>query len=593
VQGLAVGFGYNRKLKLPPIEEVHQFPLVRAALDENYFSPPATSTAPAGRPKPQDLIQTAMGRLRDYIPASLGEYWFAAGVRFSSFEMLQSFALLSVSFGREVEIGLLGLSRMSVPKGAAAGNEIAYAELALRAVVRPEEGTVAVEGRLTDESYIFSRNCRLTGGFAFFLWSAGPHAGDFVVTLGGYHPKFKRLDHYPLVPRLGVNWQVCDELAVTAEMYFALTPSCLMTGGRLSAVYQSRNIKAWYIASIDFLLNWQPFYYQADAAVSMGVQASLGIGEIVIVIRAELTVQLHLWGPPFSGQARIDFAGCSVTIPFGEPKSVPPPLTSEKFVAAFLPPAGENKQSQVIAIRIAGGLIREREKGEGKTRETVRAVNAHALSLTAESLIPSTHFSGLAENAKYEDPDRARPAIESFGIRPMARKSLRSTLGVQLFREGTELKTTPPNVQVWLVDGGVPDALWGATDKLELPSTPEAKIIKAIQGVRVSFAPLDPEHPSTAIPLQNLRLEQLQSGTVLWQDLGEPAAISARGENTFWNTIWGNEHVDDNRNAILDVLRGHSPFLWKEAPKLAQVRCSESRYFQSDPEFCSLGAQLQ
>ena len=66
---------------------------------------------------------------------------------------------------------------MSLPKRAEPGNAIAYAELALRVVVKPEEGTIAVEGRLTDDSYIFSKDCRLTGGFAFFLWFTGPSRG--------------------------------------------------------------------------------------------------------------------------------------------------------------------------------------------------------------------------------------------------------------------------------------------------------------------------------------------------------------------------------------------------------------------------------
>ena len=186
VNGLAAGFGYNRTLKLPPIEEVHNFPLVRASLEEDYFKGKS--------------IQDAMFMLREYIQPSPGDYWFAVGIRFSSFEMVLSFALLSVSFGREVEIALLGVAKMTIPRDAAPGKAIAYAELALRAVIRPEEGTIMVEGRLSNESYIFSRDCHLTGGFAFYLWLSGPHAGDFVITLGGYHPKFVRPGHYPVVP---------------------------------------------------------------------------------------------------------------------------------------------------------------------------------------------------------------------------------------------------------------------------------------------------------------------------------------------------------------------------------------------------------
>jgi hypothetical protein len=575
VQGLAAGFGYNRKLVLPPIEEVHRFPLVRAALDEKFI----TKEAPIGE---------VLGKLRDYISPSLGNYWLAAGIRFSSFEMIQSFVLVSVSFGHEVEIGLLGLAKMSLPKGMSPSSEVAYAELALRVVIKPEEGTVAVEGRLTNASYILSKDCRLTGGFAFFLWSSGSHAGDFVVTLGGYHPKFPRPEHYPFVPRLGVNWQVSKELAVTAEMYFALTPSCLMIGGRLSAVYQSGTIKAWFVAYADFLLNWQPFYYQADMGISIGVQVNLDLEIVVISIRVELCVDLHLWGPPFSGEARVNLSTISFTLPFGEPKESPNPLKPDEFVEKFLPPAPKDKQPEVIAVRIGSGLIQQRERGKDTSKEVVSVVNAHALALTAESLIPSTDFDGLAASAKHKQPDKQRPSIEEFGIRPMG-TALKSTLDVRLWK-GSDPQT-PHNLRATFVETGVPDALWGRTGKVELPNIPEAKIISATQGVYFSFLPFEPQHPLAPIPLEKLKYAQLPRSPVVWQDLGEAPTIAAPKQNTFWNTIWGNKEVDSKRNEVLGLLRAQSPFAMNE-PILDHINQLEKHYFQSDPEFCNLGEQL-
>ena len=576
VQGLAAGFGYNRKLTLPPIEEVQTFALVRAALDEKFITK-------------DTRIGEVLDKLRDYISPSLGDYWLAAGIRFSSFEMIQAFALLSVSFGHEVEIGLLGLAKMSLPRGTPPGTELAYAELALRVVVKPEEGTVAVEGRLTDASYILSKDCRLTGGFAFFLWCTGEHAGDFVVTLGGYHPKFVRPAHYPIVPRLGIYWQVSKELLVTAEMYFALTPSCIMAGGKLAVVYQSGSIKAWFVAYADFLLNWQPFYYQADMGISIGVQANVDLGIVVISIRLELSVDLHLWGPPFSGEAQVNLSVISFTIPFGGVKKVPGPLNPDQFVEKFLPPPPKDKQPEIIAVRIGSGLIQQREKGKDTSKEIVSVVNAHALSLTAESLIPSTNFDGLAKEAKYKEPDKQRLPIEKFGIRPMG-AGLTSTLEVRL-KKGSEDLETPKNLRATFVENGVPDALWGRgpNGKVELPSTPERKIIPATQGVYFSFLPFEPEHPLAPIPLEKLTSEQLKTKTVVWQDLGHAPTIL--GSNTFWNTIWRNDQVKNRRKEILDILRAQSPFPLNE-PHLEHINQLEKHYFQSDPEFCNLGEQL-
>jgi hypothetical protein len=588
VTGLAAGFGYNRALKLPPIEEVHNFPLVCAALDEKYLA--------AG----ENAIQTAMEKLRDYIPPSRGEYWFAAGVRFSSFEMIESFALLSVSLGKGVEIGLLGMSKLTLPKGAKQADAVVYAELAIKAVINPDQGIISVEGRLTDKSFIFSKDCRLTGGFAFYIWFAGQHAGDFVLTLGGYHSKFVRPDHYPVVPRLEVNWQVNPVLTVTAELYFAITPSCLMAGGKLRAVYKVACIKAWFTAYADFLLNWQPFYYLVDMGISIGVEATvripLGFATITISIRVELSVDLHLWGPPFAGEARVDLSVISFTIPFGDPKSAPLPLTADAFVNAFLPAPQEHPEiPDVIGVRINSGLLQQREKD----KQVVRVVNAHTLSLTAESLIPSTRFAGLATIAKYKQPGKRRPDLNTgFGIRPMAKQRLTSAFEVRLlkkFENDFVDQDTPSNLQISFVENGVPDALWGPSEvegQVALPSEPQAITIDATVGVRFSFAPIPPKHAIFPIPLEKLKFEQLPTKKVVWQDLGEARTIAAHEKNTFWNTIWGNPDVNHRRDAILDVLRGQSPFALN-VPNLEQLHRSERDYFQADPEFCTLGEQLK
>jgi len=580
VTGLAAGFGVNRSLKLPPIEEVHTFPLVQMAMGN-------------GTPKvKEEGAGWALAKMQDHIMPADGAYWFAVGVRFSTFEMIQSFALLSVSFGREVVIGLLGISKMTVPKGASTDSAVAYAELAIRAVIKPEEGTIEVEGRLTDNSYIFSKDCRLTGGFAFYTWFSGPHGGDFVVTLGGYHPRFKPPAHYPAVPRLGIHWQVSSHLRVIGELYFALTPSCLMAGGKLSAVYESGCIRAWFVAYADFLLNWKPFYYMIDMGITPGVACrisiNLGFVRFTLSIRVELGVELHLWGPPFAGKAHVHLYVISFTIPFGPAREPPNPLTANEFIQSFLPPGQENSaEPDVITVLINNGLIRQKE---GKNNEILRVVNAHELTLTARSLIPSTCFDGLAKGAKSTDAGKEKKA---FGIRPMGKTTLDSTLRVTMMK--SDVEKTPKNLSAYVVETGVPEAIWGKSDapgRVSLPSSPEAKTMRAEVGVRISFTPLKPEHALSPIPLEKLKYEQLRTKVVKWEDLGEVPTIGAPEGATIWNTIWDNEGVDAKRNAILGILNRQSPFVMNE-PELEQFRRSERDYFQSDPEFCALGESLK
>ena len=102
--------------------------------------------------------------------------------------MIESFALVSVSFGVEFEVALLGLSRMSVPPLAEPEKTIACAELAIRAVYKPADGVFLV-GRQTYQRIVcfFKELPDYWRILAFFVWGfPGEHAGDFVVTLGGY-----------------------------------------------------------------------------------------------------------------------------------------------------------------------------------------------------------------------------------------------------------------------------------------------------------------------------------------------------------------------------------------------------------------------
>ena len=108
VTGAAAGFGYNRRLILPSVEEVPNFPLVAATIDPS-------SVFPGGSNKKESLSQ-ALGVLDKYIPPSLGDYFLAAGIRFTTFEMLSSVALLSVAFGNRLEIALLGDSQAQHPR---------------------------------------------------------------------------------------------------------------------------------------------------------------------------------------------------------------------------------------------------------------------------------------------------------------------------------------------------------------------------------------------------------------------------------------------------------------------------------------------
>ena len=254
--------------------------------------------------------------------ARVGQYFRLAGVHFTSFELLDSFVLVSLAFGREFELDLLGVSSLVVPPKDATA--LAVITLQIAASFIPDQGIAIVQGQLTRDSHVLDPKCLLTGGFAFASWfGPNPHSGDFVVTLGGYHPEFQKPDHYPIVPRIGVNWQISPNLSVNGGLYFALTPMAMMAGGALHAVFQydyegsiaSAEVKAWFILGADFLVYWKPFHYQAHVYVNMGIDVVihfLGTHELGFDAGADLEV----WGSPFAGRARVSFKIIGITIGF-------------------------------------------------------------------------------------------------------------------------------------------------------------------------------------------------------------------------------------------------------------------------------------
>jgi hypothetical protein len=573
VTGLAVGFGINRALKLPVIEEVQNFPLLKAATDPDYLG--------------KDLDLTGISRrLGEYIYPQKGDFWFAAGVKFNSFGLIDSFALLSVSFGTQLEIALLGMSKIRVPKQLPGTSEdqvpaIACAELAFKVAFSPASGVLSAEAQLTDNSFLFVKDCQLRGGFAFYCWFARDHAGDFVVTLGGYHAQFDKPPHYPVVPRLRIHWPVSAELSITGEAYFALTPACLMAGGKLDAVFQAGPLRAWFYARADFLIAWKPFYYDIEVGVRIGVALQTDL----LTLTIELAASVHMWGPPFGGIAHVTWFIISFDIPFGKQEpDEPEELTWEEFHQSFLPQSQPGEDPVLSIIRITRGLLSEREVGTGDAKRTLRVVNAHELRFTTESVIPSTKVS------LNDQPTDETPREAELGIRPMRKATLQSTHAVRLQRkDGSSLNQwEQKHLDFQPVTKNVPYALW--SNDLSRLKTPSADMIKNVtSGLQVLLKARDPIHALEPIDLEEFKYDKYEK-TIPWIEITVPGEIAAPGERTLMNTIQNQISVTQKRNAILSALGKKADI---ESIDLSDLAVNARRTFQAMPAMARLGEPLK
>ncbi|MGB8193417.1 MAG: DUF6603 domain-containing protein [Chitinophagaceae bacterium] len=494
VTGIAAGFGYNRRIKVPAIDKVRNFPLVSMALN----------------PDPDKGLDAIVSELinNNWIPSSPGDYWLAVGIRFNSFKLIDSFVLVTVQFGTRVEFALLGLSVLKWP---AQGNAIAYVELAIAVRFGQGSDVIAVDAMITHNSYVLDKNCKLTGGFAFYVWTAGGHEGDFVITLGGYHPRFKVPSHYPRVDRLGLTWKLSDMLSIHGEMYFALTPTAIMAGGRWEVEYNLSFIRASLTLWADMIISWAPFYYEINAGIRIAIEANIKIAFVRVHFSLEMGAELHIWGPSFAGEVYVDWTIFSFTIPFGDhKKQLPDPLNWKEFTGSFIP---EKKQqhsnaveTQPLETRISGGVIKQYKDADGNT---VTIANPYELVLTVETIIPvkqfgvkdqSNAFSAVDSNTLMETGDSQMFTTygqrnTSMGIKSMDMRELDSTLQSWVEKKSGANAWNVQPMNVMCSAKGVADALWGPEKPLPASQVPEAKIIKDAMTGAQFHAREQPETP--------------------------------------------------------------------------------------------------
>ncbi|HEX4286987.1 MAG TPA: DUF6603 domain-containing protein, partial [Terracidiphilus sp.] len=248
VTGLGGGAGFNRQLLQPTdMNQIPDYFLVKAIDDSSLANDPMGALVSMGK----------------FVKPQRGAFWFSAGVRFNSFVVVNCVVVVWVSIDNGFELGALGVGRMQLPYADIA---LVSIELALSLKFSESEGYFGTRAQLTDNSWIFSSSCQLTGGFAFYIFFK---TGHFVLSMGGYHPAFNKPAEFPDIPRLGFHWQVLDFVLIKGESYFAITSSAFMCGGRLEASASIGGIRAWFTVHCDILIQWDPFHYDFDAGIEV------------------------------------------------------------------------------------------------------------------------------------------------------------------------------------------------------------------------------------------------------------------------------------------------------------------------------------
>lgn len=533
VTGLAGGFGYNRRLIIPDIHQLAKFPFIKLAMD-NQPAPkePVAKSGKAGQSveQVQSSIGSILTSMHTFVPPEVGSNWFAAGVHFTSFEIVDGFVLLTVEFGNEFELHVLGKASFSFPpKASDAETEtpLIKIDVLVEASYLPAKGTVEMQAIIADGSYVFEPECHLTGGLAFKTWFSGPMKDEFVFTLGGYHPKFKPPAGYPNVDRLGFNWQRSSALSIKGGMYFAITGHVLMAGGYLKAVYESGCLKAWITVTADFLVEYKPFHYDAEMSVEIGAQVTIhffGTHHMSVTLGANL----HIWGPSFAGRASFDIWVASFAVSFGDSGKKPPRIPWHQFQGSFLP----KDHSKIVGLQAIEGLVEELSHLKmvdfdvaptGHAEDIHWMVNPKEFKFCLTLTAPDT---SLAADGAATSVHAGIPSMGLTSGEFRASHSLRIFLG-----EGKKtIEVTHDDFTMIPIVGRAPGGLWGEPGDAKVDG--DTTIPGTVRQFEISSsakadggAPLKVEKRSLAFDTESLEdafaWREPQTDAANWQTLGD------------------------------------------------------------------------
>ncbi|MEM7036583.1 MAG: DUF6603 domain-containing protein, partial [Bacteroidota bacterium] len=545
VTGLSLGFGYNRSLKVPSVDKVLQFPLVAEAMNGKDLS------ATAGK----EELTAELESIHTYVPVSIGQMFLAAGINFTTFKLVDSTILVAASFGNRFEMDLLGVSTLIVPPEAGTTTELAVIQMALKGSFIPEDGFVGLSGQLTSASHIISKQCRLSGGFAFYAWYAGDHKDEVVATIGGYHPSFVKPDYFPSVPRLAFTWQLDEHTHMSGDAYFALCTHAVMAGGHFEAVYEEGSLKAWYKVGADFLLAWKPYHYEASIYVNIGASYTyhfFGTHHLSIDVGADV----NIWGPEFGGHAKVDLGICSVSVDFGKSNdSSAEAIDWDTFEESFL------NGVEICSVAAGLGLVAKDTESDGSE---IWVVNAKELTLMTDGFIP-------ASTANWFGSEISKTSYSTdIGIGPMglAASALTSTQNIKVQKwevgeEGGEWVDDAENFDKSVITKKAPAALWG--EKLK-PGVNDAQFVgNAFAGLEI--IPKLRFEPGVSKPMyvSNMQFETTSKADAFtWTDAGtftedyvgdeDGARGAIRGEDVLGMDGITGTTATNGRNAILNAL---------------------------------------
>jgi hypothetical protein len=451
ISGVTVGFGYNSDLKIPSAAEVNSHP----------FLDPLKAA--------ETFVQMKSGE-NPWYPKRLGSNWLAAGLTVKAMQTLSIQAVLAVQFGAGVQISVFAKASAQAPAnvGSKSVKPFVNVNMGIIGVLNVDKGILKVEGQLASSSYILDESCKLVGGFALAYWFKGSeYEGDWVFSIGGYHPAYSKPSHYPAVSSpMGISWNYSSEIQIQGGAYFAATPLCLMGGGRLSAIFRKNNmygvadVDVRFRAWADFLINYHPFHYAGEAGASIDGKVKVDGFFLTATWRISLSGSLRVQGPPFSGVLTVRGVPVikKMTVSFGARGDVKGALEWDEFTKMVLQSdtAGAHiislAEGSVDGIASDADTSQSTEGGSPKQPQAI-VIRAGDFKLNVQTKFPASRYTLQSEvNTVEKDLEK------TVYFKPMKSSSVTSNLMLFISGAGSDFIDDD---SMTAHESKVPSAIWG------------------------------------------------------------------------------------------------------------------------------------
>ena len=455
LSGVMAGFGYNNQIRVPTIDNVTSFPFLASSSESD----------------PLKILDNYLSAPDPWFQPKDGPFWITAGLTAKAFHVLTIKVAIMVDVSHDVVFGLFGDCTATVPADVASDAELfAVVDMGIIAMVDFAKGIVKVEGQLTPRSFILSKDCHLSGGFAleYFFENSG-HEGDWVFTIGGYHPQFQVPQWYPKPPRVAISWKYDDNISIYGDAYFAVTPKACMGGGQLRLAFVKGDLAAHFDAYADFLINYSPFSFKVDVGVTIDIVYHMDLWFTTKDWHIHFAASVHLWGPPVAGTVYVDWYVISFDIAFGDshPKTNPISWTDFKLLLcqAQAGAAAADEEKKLLSVKATDGVRSDPSK-EGQnavhtTGESSMMVDASIFSMNVITLVAASEVSyngkDMAQDAEFSHlaETRNQPSFKPMQIKGNV-TSTKLTVTVQ-----DAANNSAANFEVKPIMKRVPKALWG------------------------------------------------------------------------------------------------------------------------------------